>query len=317
MRAVALVQALLTLGVMVAVPSWRSWLVGMSVGTAVTQTALLLWLVSVCALGRWLVSCTELLQWSLLMAFGALCTALGCWLLLVVDPQAFSPAQQLGAMLSGAVVAGLLLAWLKLRSRAQMPADALARLVELQSRIRPHFLFNTLNTAMALVRVDPAQAEQVLEDLSELFRVALAPQGSSVTLAQEVELARRYLDIELIRFGPRLRVQWLLDDGAGAARVPPLFLQPLVENAVRYGVEPNEAGGHVRIETRLRGGEVEVLVRNSVGASTRTRGHGFALTNVRERLRLMHDVAARMDVRAYERHFAVRIRVPRSGTKEA
>ena len=105
-------------------------------------------------------------------------------------------------------MAGVVYAWLQLRARALLPADTTARLAELQSRIRPHFLFNTLNTALALVRVDPARAEGELEDLAELFRVALTDIGESVTLAEEVELARRYLAIEQVRFGQRLKISW-------------------------------------------------------------------------------------------------------------
>jgi two-component system sensor histidine kinase AlgZ len=103
--------------------------------------------------------------------------------------------------LAGVACAALLWAWLDLRSRMWHPANAAARLAELQSRIRPHFLFNALNTALALVRVDPARAEAVLEDLAELFRVALAEAGASVSLEEEIDLARRYLAIEEVRFG--------------------------------------------------------------------------------------------------------------------
>src|SRR3954447_18526716 len=116
--------------------------------------------------------------------------------------------------------------WLRLRAKARLPADTTAKLAELQSRIRPHFLFNTLNTALSLVRLDPARAEEVLEDLAELFRVALTDSGESVSLAEEVELAQRYLAIEQIRFGERLKVSWELAAAAGGARVPPLLLQP-------------------------------------------------------------------------------------------
>jgi CheY-like chemotaxis protein len=168
--------------------------------------------------------------------------------------------------LTGALAAWALLVWLSLRVRAQGPTGLHARYAELQSRIRPHFLFNTLNTAVALVRLDPAQAERVLEDLAELFRAALAAPDWTSTLGEEVVLARRYLDIEALRFGERLRLSWELDPALDGARLPPLLLQPLVENAVRYGVEPNEAGGEVLVRTRRRGGQVELLVRNSLDA---------------------------------------------------
>ena len=122
---------------------------------------------------------------------------------------------------AGAAFAAVLYTWLQLRARATLPADTTARLAELQSRIRPHFLFNTLNTAIALARLDPARTEHLLEDLAELFRVALSATDESVSLAEEVALAQRYLAIEQIRFGDRLRVEhWAnaLNGGPAAAR---------------------------------------------------------------------------------------------------
>jgi two-component system sensor histidine kinase AlgZ len=219
-------------------------------------------------------------------------------------PASIAPA------LAGAALAAALFQWLHLRAKATLPAETTARLAELQSRIRPHFLFNTLNTALTLVRLDPVRAEGVLEDLAELFRGALTDAGDAVTLADEVELARRYLAIEQIRFGSRLSVEWSLEEPAGAARVPPLLLQPLVENAVRHGVEPAPEGGTIRVKTRVRHGRVVVSIANTVPSAPSRPGHGIALKNVRERLRLMHDVAAQFDVHSGPDVFRVQIVVP-------
>jgi two-component system sensor histidine kinase AlgZ len=200
--------------------------------------------------------------------------------------------------------------WLRLRAKATLPAETTARLAELQSRIRPHFLFNTLNTALTLVRLDPAKAEGVLEDLAELFRVAIGDTAESVSLAEEVELAQRYLDIEQVRFGTRLHVSWELDPEAGSARVPPLLLQPLVENAVRHGVEPSAEGGVIRIRTKVKVGRAVLSIANSVPKEVSRPGSGMALKNVRERLRLMHDVAAQFETRQEADVFRVQIVVP-------
>ena len=311
LRAVLGVQLLLALGVALAVRSPMQWALGMASGTVVTLTGVLLWLLLLCAAKRPLARLSASLQWLIVLALGAGCGLAGWQLLNLASDEPSGWFRLAGVAASGAALAALLLYWLKMRERLQRPADALARLVELQSRIRPHFLFNTLNTAMALVAVDPQRAEAVLEDLSELFRVALAETGSVVSLDDEIELARRYLAIEQLRFGDRLRVQWRLDAAAGSARVPPLLLQPLVENAVRHGVEPNDGGGDVEILTRSRGAEVEICVRNTVGAASRLQGHGLALRNVRQRLRLMHDVAARFEIERNEQGFVVRIVLPR------
>jgi two-component system, LytTR family, sensor histidine kinase AlgZ len=200
-----------------------------------------------------------------------------------------------------------------LRSRIWHPANASARLAELQSRIRPHFLFNALNTALALVRVDPARAESVLEDLAQLFRVALAEVGASVSLEEEIELARRYLAIEEVRFAERLQVQWQIDPRVHSARVPPLVLQPLVENAVRHGIEPSAGGGSVTVRAQVIRGQAVVVVSNSLGDADSTvtsAGHGMALYNVRERLRLLHDVAAECTVWREGDVFHARIVLP-------
>ena len=311
LRAVLGVQLLLALGLALGARDFSQWALWMSSGTVVTLSGVLLWLLLVCGLRRLLARWREPWQWLVVLSLGALC-ALGGWQLLnLASDEPSGWFRLLSVALAGAATAAMLLYWLKLRERTQRPADALARLVELQSRIRPHFLFNTLNTAMALVRVDPQRAEGVLEDLSELFRVALAEADTVVSLEAEVELARRYLDIEQIRYGERLRVQWQLDPAAAGARVPPLLLQPLVENAVRHGVEPNDGGGDVQVSTRARGAEVEILVVNTVGGKAKQAGHGLALRNVRQRLRLMHDVAARFEVSQEAQRFTVRILLPR------
>ena len=152
----------------------------------------------------------------------------GCSLLTFMG--LLEPAPFLAATATGALMAAMVMAGLVWRARALMPAATTARLAELQSRIRPHFLFNTLNSAIALVRAEPAQAEAVLEDLAELFRSALADPAESVTLGQEIVLAQRYLAIEQVRFGERLRVKWQLDAAADGARLPSLLLQPLCEH---------------------------------------------------------------------------------------
>ncbi|RYY92183.1 MAG: sensor histidine kinase, partial [Comamonadaceae bacterium] len=194
------------------------------------------------------------------------------------------------------------------------------RLEELQARIRPHFLFNTLNSAIALVREEPAKAETMLEDLSELFRQALADPRDSVTLADEIGLAERYLAIEQVRFGDRLRIKWQLDPAASSARLPPLLLQPLVENAVKHGVEPSPDGAKLRIRTERRGDTVVIEVVNSLpplrwADQPLPRGHGIALDNVRDRLRLMHDMQAQFSAGMDQESYRVRIVIPAAGNE--
>ena len=160
------------------------------------------------------------------------------------------------------------------------------------------------------MRDDPAKAEALLEDLSELFRHALVDRGEPVTLAEEVLVARRYLAIEQIRFGERLQVEWNIDPLAGTARVPALFLQPLVENAVKHGVEPSPTGAQVKVSTQRRGSVVVIKVTNTVPAGQGRPGHGVALDNVRDRLRLLHDVQAQFQAALIDGLYQVRLEVP-------
>ncbi len=297
LRVVLLVQAVLAVLALGGAADAEAWLARQAVMAFAGAAAAVLWLVLTCALRRPLAAAGAVPRGLLFAALGA-GAALLPWAPLALAGLVAGHAWQGAAVAAGGALGSLLLAsWLALRERAAKPADTGARLAELQSRIRPHFLFNTLNTAVALVRADPERAERVLEDLAELFRTALAEPGGSVALADEIELVRRYLEIESVRFGPRLVVHWDLDERAGAARVPPLVLQPLAENAVRHGVEPVPAGGEVWVRTRRRLGEVELSVVNTVGAQAGTPGQGMALANVRERLKLLHDVAAQFEAR--------------------
>ena len=204
------------------------------------------------------------------------------------------------AALVGAALALVFVHYLQLRARAFTPIDMQARLHELQSRIRPHFLFNTLNAASALVREQPERAEAVLDDLAELFRASVGKPGTLVTLEQEIDLARRYLDIESVRFGERMQVQWQVDDVLLQTRIPALTLQPLVENAVRHGVERSSRAVQIDIDVARRLGQIEVTVRNDLPSLTdapaqRRPGTGSALRNIRQRLQLLYDIAAEVD----------------------
>jgi len=310
LRAVLFVQLALGLAALVIAGGWRHAMVLLGPALSAGLGATLLWLASACAMQRWLVRLPPSRRGTIVTLLGALAALCGWLPLLWLGLAEPLPTRLIALPLVGAALAALAWAWLEARVRSQRPADASARLAELQSRIRPHFLFNALNTALALVQVDPPRAERVLEDLAELFRVALAEQNSAVALADEIELARRYLAIEQIRFGNRLQLSWELDDDAGAALVPPLVLQPLVENAVRHGVEPAQAGGVIRVQTRVRRAQAVIRIDNTLSDAPSQPGNGMALANVRERLRLLHDVAATFEVKRDAGWFKVQIVVP-------
>lgn len=311
LRAVLYVQAVVAVALMFNAASAGDWLLRVATVTAGTLPATLLWLVAGCSLKRPLARLPAAGQVAAGVSLGALAGLCACGALALLTTGGDAPALPwLASACAGALMAAALVTALVWRVRGRTPAATTARLVELQSRIRPHFLFNTLNTAIALVRGEPARAERVLEDLADLFRHALKEQGDSATLAQEIELARRYLEIEQARFGPRLRVEWALDERASGARLPPLILQPLVENAVKHGVEPSPTGAALRISTRLRGHVAVVKVTNTVPAGQGRKGHGMALANVRDRLKLLHDVEGSFRTALVNGTYQARLEVP-------
>ncbi len=308
LRAVLFVESVVAVGAMFGASSFLEWVARMSLLTGGALPATVVWLVVACACKRGLVRLSLKAQYVVGVLLGALAGLYGGGMLFVAG--LLVPAPWIACAFSGALLSAALVAALALRARGQMPAATTARLQELQARIRPHFLFNTLNSAIALVRAEPAKAEALLEDLSDLFRHALVDQGESVTLGEEVTLAQRYLAIEQVRFGERLRVEWVLDPLAMPARLPPLLLQPLVENAVHHGVEPSAQGAQIKISTERRGSTVVVKVTNTVPAGPGVPGNGVALDNVRARLRLLHDVQCQFQSVLRDGVFHVRIEVP-------
>lgn len=322
LRAVLFVELVLGVGAMFGSNSPVEWLASLALLTGGALPATLVWLITACSLKTVLQRLSMAQQYVAGVMLGALAGAYACAMLALVGISASPP--WLASSATGALLAAMLVAALVLRARGRTPAATTARLTELQSRIRPHFLFNTLNSAIALVREEPAKAESLLEDLSDLFRHALVEQGESVTLAEEITLARRYLAIEQVRFGERLQVQWNLDPRTDNARLPPLLLQPLVENAVKHGVEPSARGGKLRVLTELRGSRVVVRItntlppregKNSAGEEPHARGHGIALANVRARLALLHDVQGEFTAGVQDGLYQVRITLPVAGPK--
>jgi two-component system sensor histidine kinase AlgZ len=211
----------------------------------------------------------------------------------------------------------LLLAYFRLRARALSPAITEARLQALQARIRPHFLFNSINAVLSLVRREPQRAEAALEDMAELFRVLMRDNRELAPLADEVELCRQYLDLEKLRLGERLEVDWNVKSMPADAMVPPLMLQPLLENAVYHGIEPSSERGTVSINIFMSRDEVHVLLKNPYRATggRHHSGNKMALANVRERLALHFDAEASLDSRVSRDSYEVHIRVPYRSAK--
>ena len=205
-----------------------------------------------------------------------------------------------------------LLAYFHLRARALSPAITEARLQALQARIRPHFLFNSINAVLSLVRTEPKRAEIALQDMADLFRVLMRDNRKLTPLADEVELCRQYLELEQLRLGERLIVEWNVKSMPGDALVPPLVLQPLLENAVYHGIEPWSEPGRVSINLFSARGEVHAILRNSyrTDGGSHHSGNKMAMANVRERLALHFDAEASLETRVTADSYEVHIRMP-------
>lgn len=258
--------------------------------------------------------------WLLLMGVTAL-VSWAAYSLLPLGAGSLFPADGLSGLLLRslgicAIVGTLLLRYLYLQymSRRQVEAEAEARFQKLQARIRPHFLFNSLNTIANLIHTNADLAEELLQDLADLFRAALGKGEASATLAEELELSRRYLHIENQRLGERMNVRWDVQELPGDAMLPPLILQPLVENAVYHGIQPSRNPGLIRIDGRYRRGQINVSIRNTLpensSSERHTGGNQMAVDNVRQRLAVMYPGAGRVIEARVEGDYQVRLVFP-------
>lgn len=226
----------------------------------------------------------------------------------------FSPFERAAPVriaLWAALAAGTVLFYFHLRGRAFSPALAEARLMALTARIRPHFLFNSLNAVLGVMRSDPRRAETALEELCDLFRVLMGENRELVTLSEEIDLCRQYLEIERLRLGDRLQVNWDIKSCPPDALVPPLMLQPLLENAVYHGIEPGAQPGEIGIHVTCHRDEVLIALTNPYhGEQKYQSGNRMAVGNIRERLMLFFDLEARLDTDVRDGTYRVRIRLP-------
>jgi len=197
--------------------------------------------------------------------------------------------------------------------RRNVEAEARARVRALQARIRPHFLFNCMNTIAMLTRRDPAAAERAVLDIADLFRANLSESRARIPLAEEIDIARAYQRVEELRLGDRLRVEWAMDALPAALEVPALLLQPLLENAIYHGIEALPAGGTITVIGQCRGDDYEIAIENPIAAAANpVRGSGdrIGLDSVRERLDLAFPGRASVIATAAGGVFRVQIRLP-------
>jgi two-component system sensor histidine kinase AlgZ len=200
--------------------------------------------------------------------------------------------------------------------RHNVELQSKARVHALQARIRPHFLFNSMNTIAALTRSNPARAEEAVQDLADLFRANLSEKRNQISLAEEIDVARTYQRMEQLRLGDRLRVDWKIDPLPNDALVPGLTLQPLLENAIYHGIEPLAEGGVVTVTGEFNKGMITIIVRNPLPVANLTvrDGNRLALANIKERLELMYGDRATVKSGRFDDQYIVTLRFPFTAT---
>ncbi|MEE4361317.1 MAG: sensor histidine kinase [Pseudomonadales bacterium] len=234
-------------------------------------------------------------------------------------PEARTPqwTRMLRTAVVGTIIAGMVLRYLfvqqRLRSREQ--SELRLRLQALQSRIRPHFLFNSMNIIASLIETDPETAEAVVEDLSELFRASLNEAGNQVPLQVELDLCDRYVRIEQLRLGDRLAIDWDTDPIPHGVEIPLLTLQPLMENAIYHGIQPLPEGGTIEVRLSIDDELVEIRITNPIPAPDQvrhrhTQGNRMALANIRSRLAVLYGAEAELQAGVQGERFVTRLRYP-------
>jgi two-component system sensor histidine kinase AlgZ len=309
LRIVLIVNGIALLAALLQVPAVRAWPAQFTENAALVEPLLLLSLLVLAAAGDIL---RRLPYVAAIIAIVAIELALTVALHFATRGLFFVEIHSLPRWLCiVALSTGMLLGYFDLRGRALSPALAEARLQALQARIRPHFLFNSINAVLSLVRQEPRRAEAALEDLAELFRALMADNRKLTPISQEIELCRQYLELEQLRLGERLQVEWHTEMMPPDALVPLLALQPLLENAVYHGIEPAEAPGVVSITIHVAHDRLHVMLRNPYRpGGNHHAGNRMALDNIRERLQLHFDVAAELTTQIGENTYEVRMVMP-------
>jgi len=306
------------------------WWRALSTGTVLAQWIALSTIAVLCLLRPRLVRLPSGVALAAVAAVLAITAWLMAWLGFVVDRELewgfLSLQQDRDRFVFGVIAIVVLMAALGLRYgyvhvqwRLQVEAQARTEVEALTARIRPHFLFNSMNTIAGLIHEDAELAERVIEDLADLFRAALAAGERAHPLGRELELCRRYLAIEGLRLGDRLRIDWDVGAAPLDMLVPPLLLQPLVENAVYHGIQPLPEGGTVRVVASRNSDELVVLIENPrpLESSARAGGHGMAQENVRRRLHYAFSQRASLEVEERAGYYGVKLRLPLLALRES
>lgn len=223
-------------------------------------------------------------------------------------------------LLVAAILAAIMLRFFYLQAqyRKRVEMLAVAKLEALQARIQPHFLFNSMNIIAGLIHEDPEKAEQVIEDLSDLFRASLAEHRSMVSLQSEIELCKRYIGIEQLRLGDRLDSCWEIDNKIENINIPPLTLQPLIENAIYHGIQPRVEGGIIKISIKTANQSCLITIENPLPEKPKTseNGNHLAVDNIQQRLKMLYENQAKLNLDINQQRCKVTLTLPITGIED-
>ncbi len=314
LRVVLLVNGIVMLAILAHAPSWQEGVQQMVIVSALLQPVLLSSLLLLFALYPLLAKLPYPQSIALVIVLVSMVTfTIQNWGSLLYIPQNMVNENYYlwRNVLSACAITALLLMYFKLRTQALSPALHQARLQALQARIRPHFLFNTINAVLGIVRADPKKAEAALEDMADLFRTAMSHASDLLPVQQEILLAKQYLALEKLRLGERLQVNWRCENLPDDALIPPLILQPLLENAVYHGIEPLAQGGVIDIKFYKKDDALHLEMTNPRALREPSHsGNKMALVNIRERLALQFDIEASYTVESGADFYRVQIVLP-------
>jgi two-component system sensor histidine kinase AlgZ len=211
------------------------------------------------------------------------------------------------------IIASILLRYFYLQAqwKEQKQSELKARIQALQARIRPHFLFNSMNSIASLITINPQQAEDAVLDLCSLFRATLNNQETLIPIEDEIELCKRYLNVEALRLGERLKLDFQIKQPSKKIQVPPLTLQPLFENAIYHGIQPRIEGGTITLKTEEKNNSLSIMISNPIAEiNNKHEGNHIALDNIRSRIQAIFGDHAILKTSTYNNIFTVTLRIP-------
>jgi two-component system sensor histidine kinase AlgZ len=255
-----------------------------------------------------------LIMMAVTLFFAVVLIKLNLWMKLDEETSPLGEHFLLRIMIMGAAIYAVVLRYFYIQQqwKLNLKAQSIAEIQALKARIRPHFLFNSMNTIASLISFMPDKAEKAIEDLADLFRASLKEQNIH-TLKDEIDITRSYLDIEKLRLGDRLHVDWNIDNSLFDAEIPALSLQPLAENAIYHGIEPLPDGGKIRISAQQEGDHLRLEVSNPLsgaGGMLHSSGNRMAQDNIKQRLRLAYGNDAGFKINATKQDYTVTLDIP-------